>query len=196
MTITVGPDGKKRCFGNGPKQGFYAKYHDTEWGIPVYDDRLLFEMLCLEGAQAGLSWETVLRKRAGYRKAFHRFSLARVARMTDKELDTIVLNPDVIRHRLKIYSVRNNAIVVQAIRKEQGSFSDYLWAYVDHKPIVNRPKNHAAVPSRTELSDALSKDLKKRGMSFVGSTIVYAFMQATGMVNDHISECWQAASPD
>ncbi len=194
MILKPGPDGKKRCFGNGPKQGFYATYHDTEWSIPVYDDRKLFEMLCLEGAQAGLSWETVLKKRSGYRKNFHRFSINKVARMTDDELDAIVLNPEVIRHRLKIYSVRKNARVVQAIKKEQGSFSDYLWGYVNHEPMINNPKDHSEVPAKTVISDALSKDLKKRGMSFVGSTIVYAFMQATGMVNDHVQDCWQSTA--
>lgn len=194
MRTNVSPDGKIRCFGNGPEQGFYAKYHDTEWGIPVYDDRLLFEMLSLEGAQAGLSWETVLKKRAGYRKLFHRFSINRVASMSDEELDAIVLNPAIIRHRLKVYSVRKNARVVLEIKKEQGSFSDYLWRFVNHDPIVNRPKHHSDVPASTEVSELISKDLKRRGMSFVGPTIVYAFMQACGMVNDHVRDCWLAPS--
>lgn len=187
----VGTDGKQRCFGNGPGKEFYAKYHDEEWGEPLYDDQKLFEMLSLEGAQAGLSWETVLKKRAGYRKAFHRFNIKKCANMTDKELEALTKDESIIRNRLKIFSVRKNAKVVLEIQKEFGSLSDYLWAYVDHEPQINRPQSHTEVPASTPMSDQISKDLKKRGMSFVGSTIVYAYMQAIGMVNDCWKGCWK-----
>jgi len=183
-------DGKKRCFGNKPGQEFYADYHDNEWGIPEYDDRKLFEMLILEGAQAGLSWETVLRKREGYRKAFYNFDIEKVINMTDAELEALRENPGIIRNKLKIYSARKNAIVFQAIQKEFGSFSSYLWAYVDNSQILNHWQKFEDVPVTTDISDALSKDLKKRGMSFVGSTIIYAYMQAVGLVDDHLAECW------
>ncbi|WP_415893868.1 DNA-3-methyladenine glycosylase I [Neptuniibacter sp. PT8_73] len=183
-------DGKKRCFGNKPGQEFYADYHDNEWGIPEDDDQKLFEMLILEGAQAGLSWETVLRKREGYRKAFYNFDVEKVMNMTDAELEALRENPEIIRNKLKIYSARKNALAFRAIQKEFGSFSSYLWAYVDNKQIVNHWQKFEEVPVTTEVSDALSKDLKKRGMSFVGSTIIYAYMQAAGLVDDHLAECW------
>lgn len=183
-------DGKKRCFGNKKGQEFYAKYHDDEWGVPVFDDRLLFEMLILEGAQAGLSWETILRRRHGYRSAFHDFDLDKVIAMTDDELDALRVNDGIIRNRLKIYSTRKNAIIFRQIQSEFGSFSNYLWAYVDHRPVINYWRDFGEVPVTTPTSDALSKDLKKRGMSFVGSTIIYAYMQAVGLVNDHIQSCW------
>ncbi|WP_415890697.1 DNA-3-methyladenine glycosylase I [Neptuniibacter sp. SY11_33] len=183
-------DGKKRCFGNKPGQEFYADYHDNEWGIPEYDDQKLFEMLILEGAQAGLSWETVLRKREGYRKAFYNFDVEKVMCMTDAELEALRENPEIIRNKLKIYSARKNALAFRAIQKEFGSFSSYLWAYVDNVQIVNHWQKFEEVPVATKVSDALSKDLKKRGMSFVGSTIIYAYMQAAGLVDDHLADCW------
>ncbi|WP_286237626.1 DNA-3-methyladenine glycosylase I [Neptuniibacter halophilus] len=183
-------DGKKRCFGNKPGQEFYAQYHDNEWGVPVYDDQHLFEMLILEGAQAGLSWETVLRKRDGYRQAFHQFDVQRVADMSDAELEALRANPAIIRNKLKIFSARKNARVFLQLQQEFGSFSDYLWAYVDHKPQINHWQSFDEVPVTTEISDRISKDLKKRGMSFVGSTIIYAYMQGVGLVNDHLTECW------
>lgn len=183
-------DVKNRCFGNGEGKAFYAAYHDDEWGVPVYDDRLLFEMLILEGAQAGLSWETILRKREGYRAAFHAFAPEKVAAMTDDELETLRDNPEIIRNRLKIYATRKNASIFLDIQKEYGSFSAYLWAYVDGKPIINEWQTAAEIPVTNNISDALSLDLKKRGMSFVGSTIIYAYMQAIGMVNDHSQSCW------
>ncbi|WP_348703503.1 DNA-3-methyladenine glycosylase I [uncultured Neptuniibacter sp.] len=183
-------DGKKRCFGNKPGQEFYAQYHDEEWAVPSRDDRHLFEMLILEGAQAGLSWETVLRKRVGYQAAFYQFDVEKVAKMSDEELEALRSNEAIIRNKLKIYSARKNARAFIEIQKEFGSFSQYLWAYVDHKPQVNHWTQFKAVPVTTEISDALSKDLKKRGMSFVGSTIIYAYMQAVGMVNDHLTDCW------
>lgn len=184
-------DNKIRCFGNKPGQEFYADYHDNEWGIPVHDDRHLFEMLILEGAQAGLSWETILKKREGYRRAFHNFDPEKVARMTDAELEAQRQNPEIVRNRLKIYAARKNAIVFLKIQQEFGSFDSYLWQYVDHTPIINHWNNSKDVPVTTTISDALSKDLKKRGMSFVGSTIIYAYMQAIGMVNDHLTSCWR-----
>ncbi len=176
-----------RCFGEG--KPLYEDYHDNEWGIPVHDDRHLFEMLILEGAQAGLSWETVLKKRAAYRKAFHQFDPKKVAKMTDQQLDTLLENPALIRNRLKIYAARKNAIVFCEMQKEFGSFDSYLWAYVDGKPILNHFKTGAQVPSTTHLSEAISKDLKKRGMTFVGPTIIYAYLQAVGVVNDHLTSC-------
>ena len=154
-----------------------AAYHDTEWGVPVYDDRLLFEMLTLEGAQAGLSWDTVLRKRQGYKRAFLEFDVAGVAAMTDAALEALRDNPEIIRNRLKIYSTRSNALGVLVIQREFGSFSDYLWRFVDGRPIVNNFANHEDVPASTPLSDQISKDLKKRGFRFVGTTITYVFLQ-------------------
>lgn len=188
--LKVGPDGKKRCFGNEPGKAFLAKYHDEHWGVPVYDDRLLFEMLILEGAQAGLSWETVLKKREGYRQAFYGFDVHKVARMTDRELKELRNNPNIIRNRLKLNAARKNARAFIDIQEFFGSFSKYLWAYVGGKPIVKARKHFGDLPVTTAESDRLSKDLKKRGMSFVGSTIIYAYMQAVGLVNDHLKGCW------
>lgn len=184
-------DEKQRCFGNGAGKEFYAKYHDEEWGVPQHEDRHLFEMLVLEGTQAGLSWETVLKKRPAYRKAFHRFSPPRVAKMTDRELNTHLKDPGLIRNRLKIYAARQNARVFLDIQKEFGSFDAYLWAYVKGKPIVNRSKTCKPTATATKISEALSKDLKKRGMTFVGPTIIYAYMQAVGLLNEHMIGCWR-----
>lgn len=192
--MILGVDGKYRCFGNKPGQEFYAEYHDLEWGVPVYDDRLLFEMLILEGAQAGLSWETVLKKREGYRAAFHNFDPIKVAAMTDAELEALRENSAIIRNRLKIYSARKNAQVFLKIQQEYGSFSEYLWAFVDGKTRIATWQSFATMPATTAHSDALSKDLKKRGMTFVGSTIMYAYMQAVGLVNDHLVGCWMSKS--
>ena len=183
-------DGKHRCFGHKPGQEFYASYHDKEWGVPVYDDRLLFEMLTLEGAQAGLSWETVLRKRQGYRRAFHNFDIAKVIAMSDDALEALRQDEGIIRNRLKIYATRKNAIIFRQIQEEFNSFSDYLWGFVDGQPLINDWQSFDEVPVTTPISDAISKDLKKRGMSFVGSTIIYAYMQAVGLVDDHIQSCW------
>jgi len=166
-------------------------YHDTEWGVPVHDDRQLFEFLVLEGAQAGLSWSTVLNKRDAYRRAFHGFDIARVARMTDAALDKLLLDPALIRNRLKIYSARRNARAAVEVIYAFGSLDAYFWSFVDGKPIRNRWRERGEVPVRTELSDRLSKDLQKRGFNFVGSTIIYAHMQATGMVNDHFVGCFR-----
>ena len=180
-----------RCFGNKIGQELYAEYHDTEWGVVVHDDQKLFEMLILEGAQAGLSWETILKRRQGYRKAFYNFEVSKVACMSDDELEALRQNPGIIRNRLKIYATRTNARVFLQIQKEFGSFDAYVWNFVQGKPVVNQWKSIKESPVSTGDSDALSKDLKKRGMTFVGSTIMYAFMQAVGMVNDHVVTCWR-----
>lgn len=190
MDILLSQDEKKRCFGGQPGKEFYAKYHDYEWGIPVHDDRHLFEMLILEGAQAGLSWETILKRREGYVHAFYHFDPLRVASMTNQELDGLLKNEKIIRNRLKIYAARQNAQVFLKIQNEFGSFDSYVWAFVNGKPIVNHWQKFEDIPITTPESDALSKDLKKRGMTFVGSTIIYAYMQAVGLVNDHLTNCW------
>lgn len=186
-------DDKKRCFGSAPGKEFYADYHDKEWGVPVHDDRHLFEMLILEGAQAGLSWELILKRREGYRASFHHFDPHKVAKMTDPELETLLHNQNIIRNRLKIYAARRNALVFLEIQKEFGSFSNYLWGYVDGKPIVTRRKSLKEVPCVSPISEKISKDLKKRGMTFVGPKIIYSFMQAVGLVDDHLEDCWCSA---
>ena len=182
-------DGKPRCaWGTAPPS--MLAYHDTEWGVPLHDDRALFELLSLEGAQAGLSWRTILERRAAYREAFHNFDIARVARMRDAGLEKVLLASGVVRNRLKVFSVRNNARAALAAIEEVGSFDAFLWGFVDGRPIVNHWTQPQQVPARTEVSDRMSKTLKKRGFKFVGSTICYAFMQATGMVDDHLTTCW------
>jgi len=188
------PKTKQRCPWVGQDKPFYEAYHDLEWGIPQHDDAKLFEFLILEGAQAGLSWETILKKREGYRKAFHNFNVKRVAKMSDQELMALSENAEIVRNRLKIAAARKNALAFLAIQKEFGSFDTYLWSFVGGKPICNAWNTMSEVPVQTEQSDALSKDLKKRGMSFVGSTIMYAYMQAVGMVNDHLVDCWRYTS--
>ncbi|MEM9269696.1 MAG: DNA-3-methyladenine glycosylase I [Pseudomonadota bacterium] len=190
MTLEPSPDGKARCFGGKPGQELYAHYHDTEWAVPEHDDQKLFEMLILEGAQAGLNWETVLKKREGYRAQFYGFDVAKVASMSDAELEAARSNPAIIRNRLKIYSTRKNARVFLEIQAAFSSFDAYLWGFVDGTPIVNSWTRFEQVPTTTPISDALSKDLKRRGMSFVGSTIIYAYMQAAGLVDDHLESCW------
>lgn len=165
-------------------------YHDHEWGIVVHDDQKHFEMLILEGAQAGLSWSTILKRREGYRKAFKNFDPQLVAKMLDTELEALLTNHEIIRNRLKVFSARKNALVFLEIQKEFGSFNKYVWRFVDNKQRINCPSNLKDIPATTKESDALSKDLKKRGMSFVGSTIIYAYMQAIGMVNDHMIDCF------
>lgn len=167
------------------------RYHDEEWGVPVHDDRKHFEMLILEGAQAGLSWETVLRKREAYRKAFKGFDPAKVVRMSDDELEEQLKNPGIIRNRLKVFAARKNAMVFLNIQEEFGTFDKYIWQWVNGRPINGRRQTIRDVPATTAESDALSTDLKKRGMAFVGSTIIYAHMQATGMVNDHLVTCFR-----
>lgn len=181
----------KRCVWASTDDELMQDYHDSEWGVPLHDDRLLFEFLCLEGAQAGLSWRTVLHKREHYRKVFHHFDIERVAKMSDRELEKRLLDPGIIRNRLKVFATRENATAALAAIEEFGSLDVYLWSFADGKPIVNRWRNAADVPATTPLSDHMSKAMKKRGFRFVGSTICYAFMQATGMVNDHLVECFR-----
>ena len=169
----------------------YIEYHDKEWGVPVHNDRVHFEFLILEGAQAGLSWSMILKKREGYRKLFADFDPIKVARFTEKKLEKILLDPSIIRNRLKVYATVNNAKRFLEVQKEFGSFDNYIWSFVNHKPIVNKWKTLKQVPATTKESDALSKDLIKRGFKFVGSTVIYAHMQACGLVNDHLVECWR-----
>ena len=172
------------------KDDLYRKYHDKEWGKPVYDDETLFEFLILETFQAGLSWYTVLAKRENFRKAFDNFDVKKVAKYSDVKLQILSEDTGIIRNKLKIKAAVTNAQAFIKIQEEFGSFSKYIWDFVDGKPIDNHPKTLKDVPATTEISDKLSKDLKKRGLKFVGSTVVYAHMQATGMVNDHVEDCW------
>ena len=167
-------------------------YHDQEWGVPLHDDRRLFEMLTLEGAQAGLSWRTILQRREGYRETYHGFDIARVAAMTDADLEQAMQNAGIIRNRLKVWSVRTNAGAALRAMEKHGSLDAYLWSLVPNAPIVNRWRSSDQVPARTAASDAMRKQLAKDGFSFVGSTICYAFMQATGMVNDHLTSCFRS----
>jgi len=169
----------------------YVDYHDNEWGVPVRDDQTLFEFLILEGAQAGLSWITVLRKRENYRQLFDNFDAQRIARYSDKKLEKLLLNPGIIRNRLKVYGARKNARAFLDVQHRHGSFSAYIWDFVDNQPLQNRWNSMREVPATSPISDQLSKDMKKRGFTFVGSTILYAHMQATGMVNDHITDCFR-----
>jgi DNA-3-methyladenine glycosylase I len=174
-----------------PTDELYLRYHDTEWGVPVHDDRLLFEYLILEGAQAGLSWHTVLKKRENYRAAFDNFDAEKIARYGDKKAAELLANPGIIRNRLKIKATIQNAKAFLKVRDEFGSFDAYLWRFVDGQSIINRRRSLKEVPARTAVSDAMSQDLLKRGFKFVGSTICYANMQAVGMVNDHLVTCFR-----
>lgn len=169
----------------------YQKYHDEEWGVPVFDDAKLFEFLVLEGAQAGLSWETILKRRQGYKKAFSNWNVKKVSKYTKEDIGKLLENPGIVRNKLKIKSAVQNAKAFINVQKEFGSFSEYIWQFVNHKPIKNRWKNIKEIPAQTELSQKISKDLKKRGFTFVGPTIIYAHMQATGMVNDHTIDCFR-----
>lgn len=171
------------------KDDLYRKYHDEEWGKPVYDDETIFEFLVLESFQAGLSWYTILKKRENFKKAFDEFNYNIIATYSEDKVEDLMNNAGIIRNRLKILATINNAQRFQEVQKEFGSFSKYIWSFVDGKPIVNHPKTLCDVPATTEISDVLSKDLKKRGFKFLGSTVVYAHMQATGMVNDHLVDC-------
>lgn len=181
---------KNRCswVGDNP---VYIAYHDEEWGVPVFNDRLLFEFLVLEGMQAGLSWLTILNKRENFRKAFANFDPVKVARFSDKRVEKLMLDAGIIRNRLKINAAIANAKVFLKIQNEFGSFADYIWGFVDGKPLVNKFKSMGEIPAKTELAEVISKDLKKRGCNFVGPTIIYAHMQATGMVNDHSVDCFR-----
>lgn len=182
---------RSRCAWSEGGNDLYITYHDTEWGVPVWDDQKQFEFLVLEGAQAGLSWSTVLNKREAYRKAFAQFDPAKVARFNTRKIESLLKNPGIIRNRFKVVSAVNNAKRFLEVQKEFGSFSDYIWLFVGGKPIQNRFKAMKDIPATSSASDALSKDLKKRGFKFVGSTIMYAHMQAVGMVNDHVVSCFR-----
>jgi len=174
------------------KDGIYMKYHDEVWGHPEYDDRKLFAKLCLDGAQAGLSWYTILIRTEGYARAFDNWDAEKIARYSPKKIEQLLLDPGIIRNRQKVASVVKNAkAYLKIMEGGKGSFRDFLWKHVDHKPVVNKWKEMGQIPARTPVSDAMSKDLQKAGFSFVGSTIVYAFMQACGMVDDHLVTCWR-----
>jgi len=182
------PDFRKRC--PWPKNPLSIRYHDREWGVPLRNDRKLFEFLILEGAQAGLSWDTILAKRENYRKAFDGFDPKRISKYTARKKQSLMKDEGIVRNRLKIEAAMVNARCFLALQKECGSFSAYVWKFVGGRPLRNRHLSMATIPARTEISDVLSKDLKDRGFKFVGSTIMYAFMQATGMVNDHLQGCF------
>jgi DNA-3-methyladenine glycosylase I len=181
---------KNRCIWCG-EDPLYIDYHDNEWGVPIHDDRLLFEFLILEGAQAGLSWITILKKRDNYRKAFHNFDYKKVSNYSQDDIERLMNNSGIVRNRRKIESTIKNAQGLIKIQEEFGSFDSYLWGYADGKPIQNQWKSMAEIPAKTQISEKLSKNLKKRGFNFVGPTICYAFMQAIGMVNDHIIDCFR-----
>ena len=180
---------RQRC--NWARDDLSIAYHDTEWGVPVHDDRVLFEFLILEGAQAGLSWITILKKRAAYRSAFNRFDPRKVARYNDADIARLLANEGIVRNRLKIAAAIQNAQAFLAVQKEFGSFDRYVWDFVGTRPVQNRWRRQDQLPASTEQSDAMSKNLRQRGFKFVGSTICYAFMQATGMVNDHLVDCFR-----
>jgi DNA-3-methyladenine glycosylase I len=182
---------KTRCAWAGTDP-LYVAYHDREWGRPVRDDRVLFEFLTLEGAQAGLAWITILRKREHYRRAFDGFDPEKIARYTPARVRALMKDPGIVRNRLKIESTISNAKAFLAVRQEFGSFSKYLWGFVGNRPIVQRPRSLNKVPASTPLSDTISKDLKQRGFRFVGTTIVYAYLQAVGVVDDHVRDCFRA----
>jgi DNA-3-methyladenine glycosylase I len=184
-------DQLKRCPWVDISKPDYVAYHDDEWGVPVHDDRRLFEFLTLEAAQAGLSWYTILRKRANYRRAFADFDAEKVARYSAAKIEKLLLDPGIVRNRLKVEAAVNNARQFLKVQAEFGSFDAYIWRFVEGKPIVNRLRTMKDYPARTPVSDAISKDLKQRGFRFVGSTIIYAHMQATGMVNDHALDCYR-----
>ena len=179
----------KRC--DWPKNELAIAYHDKEWGVPLHDDKGLFEFLILEGAQAGLSWDTILRKRENYRKGFDGFDVKKVARYTEKRVEKLLQNEGIIRNRLKVSAAVSNARAFLSVQKEFGSFDNYIWSFIDGKPIVNTWKTTSQVPATSAVSDTISKDMKKRAFKFVGSTIIYAHMQATGMVNDHLTSCFR-----
>ena len=181
---------KKRCWWCGD-DSLYMAYHDEEWGTPVYEDTELFEFLILETFQAGLSWITILKKRENFRKAFDNFDYKKIANYNQEKIDSLLQDAGIIRNKLKVNSAITNAVSFQKIQNEFGSFSNYIWAFVDGKPIQNKFHSKDHVPANTQLSDVISKDLKKRGFKFVGSTVIYAFMQATGMVNDHLAGCFR-----
>ena len=189
-TSTTNSDSKVRCkwcVGDP----LYEKYHDEEWGVPVYDDQVLFEFLILETFQAGLSWITILRKRENFRNAFNHFDYKKIAKYKEDKIDSLMQDAGIVRNQLKIRAAVSNAQAFMQVQSEFGSFSNYIWAFTNHQPIINNLKSLAEVKATTPLSDLISKDLKKRGFKFVGSTVIYAHMQATGMVDDHVADCWK-----
>lgn len=179
----------KRCAWVKESNPLYIAYHDQEWGRAVKEDQVLFELLCLESYQAGLSWETILHKRSAFRQVFYEYDVEKVAQMSDSELEKLLENPAIVRHRAKIFATRQNAQAFLRVQKEYGTFAAYLWSWVDFTPIDNRVKDYQEIPSKTPLSEQLSKDLKKRGFNFVGPVCIYSYMQATGLVNDHEIDC-------
>ena len=181
---------KKRCSWPG-NDDLYIRYHDEEWGVPVHDDRVLFENLCLEGQQAGLSWITILKKRDNYRKAFYNFNIQKVSLMSDDNIFALLSNDGLIKNKLKLFSIRNNAISFQNIQKNFGSFDNYIWSYTNDKIIHSKDKNALDLSSKLLLSNSISKDLKKWGFKFIGPTICYAYLQAIGMINDHENDCFR-----
>ena len=185
----------KRCAWAAGSSEQMQEYHDKEWGVPVHDDRLLFEFLILEGAQAGLSWSTVLSKRENYQKAFNNFDVRKIIKYDQAKIDKLLLNPGIIRNKLKVNSVVINAKAFIEVQKEFGSFDKYLWSFVNDKPVINKWKSSDRLPAKTELSDKLSAALKKRGFKFIGSTICYAFLQAVGLINDHSVDCFKCPKP-
>lgn len=180
---------EKRCGWVKESNPLYMAYHDEEWGRPLHEDQALFELLCLESYQAGLSWEIVLNKREAFRSAFYGYAVEKVAQMTDQELDSLLENPDIIRHKTKLYATRKNAQAFLRVQEEFGTFDRYLWAWVDFTPLVNQVDTAHPVPVKTDLSERLSKDLKKRGFSFVGPVCIYSYLQAAGLINDHEDGC-------
>ncbi len=191
LTVKKMKDNINRCWWAPANDPLYCKYHDEEWGVPTHNDSDLFEMLILEGAQAGLSWSTILHKRENYRKAFDNFDAAKVAKYDEAKINVLLQNKGIVRNQLKIRSTIKNAKIFLKLQQEFGSFDNYIWRYVNHKPIINHWKRPESVPAETNLSKTISKDLKKRGMSFVGPTIIYAYMQSIGMVDDHLVDCFK-----
>jgi len=188
----IDTDGKNRCWWCGDDE-LYQQYHDYEWGVPVHDDRLLFEFICLEGAQAGLSWITILRKRENYRRLFDQFDAQKIARYNDTKIASLLADPGIVRNKLKVNGFVKNARAYLDMLDHGETLDDYLWSYVDGVSLQNKRNSMGEIPANTPLSDAMSKDLKKRGFTFVGSTICYAFMQAAGLVNDHVTDCFRHA---
>ena len=194
MTSAPSPDHRVRCRWAEGGDPLYAAYHDDEWGVPLHDDRALFELLCLEGAQAGLAWITILRKREGYRRAFHGFDVERCAAMSDDELEQRLGDPGIVRNRLKVFAVRTNARAFLALQAEHGSFDTWLWGWVGGEPVRSAWSEQDQVPAVTPLAEAISKSLKQRGFTFVGPTIVYAYLQSTGVVDDHVASCFRSSA--
>jgi DNA-3-methyladenine glycosylase I len=194
VTSSPPADRRVRCRWAGGGDPLYEAYHDDEWGVPLHDDRALFELLCLEGAQAGLAWITILRKREGYRRAFRGFDVERCAALGDDELEALLADPGIVRNRLKVFAVRRNARAFLELQAEHGSFDAWLWGWVGGEPIRNAWREQDEVPAVTPLAEAISKDLKKRGFTFVGPTIVYAYLQSTGVVDDHVASCFRSGA--